>query len=119
MTSSPQYGTTWWGRRWLDALQAVDYENRIPRGLAYAAEGKVQSLKIDPEAHAVKARVAGNFDPFYAVKLTLPAIAEEDVSRLIDEMAESPLIVARLAARELAPEISEICERLGFSGLQG
>lgn len=114
MTSSPQYGTTWWGRRWLDALQAVDYENRIPRGLAYAAEGKVQSLKIDPEAHAVKARVAGNFDPFYAVKLTLPAIAEEDVSRLIDEMAESPLIVARLAARELAPEISEICERLGI-----
>ena len=99
MTSSPQYGTTWWGRRWLDALQAVDYENRIPRGLAYAAEGKVQSLKIDSEAHAVKARVAGNFDPFYAVKLTLPAIAEEDVSRLIDEMAESPLIVLNFQNR--------------------
>ena len=114
MTSTAQYGTTWWGRRWLDALAAVDYENRIPRGLAYAAEGKVQSLRIDPEAHAVKARVAGNFDPFYAVRLTLPVIAEEDVSRLIDEMAESPLIVARLAARELAPEISEICERLGI-----
>ena len=38
-----EYGTTWWGRRWLNALSGIDYENRIPRGKDYADAGKVRS----------------------------------------------------------------------------
>lgn len=109
------YGTTWWGRRWLDALTGIDHENRIPRGRAYAEEGKVRSFRIDAEKGEVKARVAGHFDPFYAVKLRIPPIDPRDVERLVDRIADSPLIVARLADRELSPDISELADELGIS----
>ena len=109
-----EYGTTWWGRRWLNALSGIDYENRIPRGKDYADAGKVRSLRIDEEKGEVKARVTGHYDPFYGVKITLPPIDKSDVARLVDRLAESPLIVARLAARELSPEIADIAESLGI-----
>lgn len=109
-----EYGTTWWGRRWLNALSGIDYENRIPRGKDYADAGKVRSLRIDEEKDEVKARVTGHYDPFYGVKIALSPIDKSDVARLVDRLAESPLIVARLAARELSPEIADIAESLGI-----
>ncbi len=108
------YGTTWWGRRWLDALQGIDFENRIPRGKAYADEGRVLSFKCDAEQRLVKGRVEGNYDPFYVVRLSFEPVAADKLQALVDEMAASPLIVSRLAARELSPEIADICDRLGI-----
>lgn len=88
-----EYGTTWWGRRWLNALSGIDYENRIPRGKDYADAGKVRSLRIDEEKGEVKARVTGHYDPFYGVKIALSSIDKSDVARLVDRLAESPLNV--------------------------
>lgn len=34
-----EYGTTWWGKQWLEALGDIDYDNRIPRGKTYANTG--------------------------------------------------------------------------------
>ena len=39
-----EYGTTWWGHKWLDALSGIDFANRIPRGKTYANTGKVLPL---------------------------------------------------------------------------
>ncbi|MCB0580997.1 MAG: hypothetical protein KDD10_17015 [Phaeodactylibacter sp.] len=33
------YGTTWWGRQWLNALKDIDFSNRLPRGRTYANKG--------------------------------------------------------------------------------
>lgn len=72
-----EYGTTWWGEQWLNALTHIDYANRIPRGKTYANTGKVKSFRLDFEQHAVKARVIGHYDPFYTVTLKLPEISRE------------------------------------------
>lgn len=64
-----EYGTTWWGRRWLNALSGIDYENRIPRGKDYADAGKVRSLRIDEEKGEVKARVRDTTIPSTASRL--------------------------------------------------
>ena len=84
-----EYGTTWWGRRWLNALSGIDYENRIPRGKDYADAGKVRSLRIDEEKGEVKARVTGHYDPFYGVKITLPPI--DTLAVCLADMSASPL----------------------------
>lgn len=109
-----EYGTTWWGQQWLQALTHIDYDNRIPRGKTYANTGRVESFKLDLAKHIVKARVTGNYDPFYTVKLKLPEISSEQVTKLLDEIAKSPLIVAKLSARELDPDILTVCEKLGI-----
>ena len=52
---------------------------------------------------AARAARCRRLDLALEVKITLPPIDKSDVARLVDRLAESPLIVARLAARELSP----------------
>ena len=82
-----QYGTTWWGQRWLNALSGIDNENRIPRGLAYANSDKVFALNPDINRGLIKARVKGNYDPFYSVKIELPQFKAQEKKALIDAIA--------------------------------
>lgn len=110
-----EYGTTWWGREWLKALSGIDYANRIPRGKSYANTGKVQSVTLDEKRGLIKARVTGHYDPFYAVKITLPQVDPKLSERFIKELAASPVIMAALSSRELDPEVNVIAERLGIN----
>ncbi len=109
-----EYGTTWWGKKWLESLSGIDEENRIPRGKSYANTGKVLSLKIDENKHQIKAKVQGHYDPFYRVTIEVPAITKVQASKLMDAIANSPLLVAKLSARELDPAILDECDKLGI-----
>ena len=92
-----QYGTTWWGKQWLSALGEIDFDNRIPRGKTYANTGRVLSFSINEHDHVIKAKVEGNYEPFYRVKISLPAISENQHKKLIREIARSPLVIAKLS----------------------
>lgn len=107
-----EYGTTWWGRKWLDALTGIDLANRIPRGKSYANTGKVYSLTLDEKRGLIKARVKGHYDPFYSVKVTLPRVSQEKARQFIEEIAKSPVVLAGLSARMLDPEVLTIAEKL-------
>ncbi|ANU67229.1 DEAD/DEAH box helicase [Turicimonas muris] len=109
-----EYGTTWWGKQWLSALSNIDYENRIPRGKSYANTGKVLSVKIDPARRVIKARVKGHYDPYYRVRIKLPSFSENQVKKLIKQIANSPLVLVKLASRQLDPKVLNICEKLGI-----
>ena len=109
-----EFGTTWWGKKWLDALSGIDYANRIPRGKDYAVSGRVYSLNIDERHGVIKARVRGNYDPFYAVKIKVPQLDPKKTQKLIKAIAESPVIIAKLANRELAPEVFDLAESLNI-----
>ena len=63
--ASKEYGTTWWGKKWLEALIDIDVDNRIPRGKSYANTGKVYMVNIPEKDHEISARVEGHYDPFY------------------------------------------------------
>ncbi len=36
-----KYGKTWWGQQWLNALEKIDYSNRLPRGRNYASKAQL------------------------------------------------------------------------------
>lgn len=108
------FGTTWWGRRWLEALIGIDQSNRIPRGQDYARRGMVYSFQVNMTKNEIKARVTGNYDPFYAVKIKLPQLNAEKKNAFLDAVVTSPLIIARLAARELDPSILEVADACGI-----
>ena len=48
-------GTTWWGKKWLDSLTGLDWENRLPRGRSYFNAGRVRSVEFDPEERVFSA----------------------------------------------------------------
>ncbi len=108
------YGTTWWGKQWLEALTGIDFENRIPRGKSYANTGKVYSVSFDESRGLIKARVTGNYDPFYSVKITLPRATQKQEQAFIKELAKSPLILAKLSSRELDPQVLTIAQKVGI-----
>lgn len=110
-----EYGTTWWGHKWLDALSGIDFANRIPRGKTYANTGKVFALNLDLGQGLIKARVSGHYDPFYAVKIKVPRVDHKKAQEFIEKIASSPKILAALSNRELDPKVNDIANELGIN----
>ena len=56
---------TWWGRRFIEALEAFTDSARLARGRGYANNDRVKSWKL--EKGGVNARIRGNVNPYYGV----------------------------------------------------
>ena len=50
------YGKTWWGKQWLNALNDIDYSNRLPRGRTYANKGMAYDIHIDGNQITAKSK---------------------------------------------------------------
>ena len=106
------FGKTWWGQEWLNSLTHIDYENRIPRGAAYARKGAVTDIKID--GGLIKAKVQGTQRTPYRVEIKVPQVDAEHVARLVDELSEQPLLVSKLMNHELDPQVMTIARKVGI-----
>jgi len=108
--SHPQYGRTWWGAQWLQALTQIDHDNRLPRGRTYANRGAVHDLVVADSQ--VSARVQGSRSRPYEVEIGVPRVAGPLAGRLMDRLAEDPGLVARLLNRELDPTVLQLAQEL-------
>jgi len=106
------YGQTWWGGQWLNALTHIDYDNRLPRGRAYANKGAVRTLEI--RNGVISAKVQGSRPRPYEVRVRVPPISRGDAKRLLDVLASSPAIIARMLNRELDPTVLDQAKQLGI-----
>lgn len=106
------FGTTWWGNRWLQSLTHIDYENRIPRGASYARSGAVSEVKVT--GNIIKAKVHGRRIRPYSVTLIIPPFFPEDIERLIDGIIARPEIVSKMLKHELDPAVLDIASECGL-----
>ena len=109
-----KFGNTWWGAQWLQALERVDDENRLPRGMTYARAGRVESLEIVGDPAHVEALVSGSAYYPYEVKLTLPPAPRKKCAKMIDAIATDPDLIASMQDGELPPEVAKIAEAEGI-----
>ncbi|MDR1502678.1 MAG: DEAD/DEAH box helicase [Prevotella sp.] len=109
---SKYFGKTWWGRQWLNSLTHIDYDNRLPRGSAYAKKGAVVDINI--EGNMIYASVAGSRPKPYSVTIVIPPFFEKDIKELIAAIAQKPVIISKLLNRELDPEVLAIAESRGL-----
>ena len=107
-----KFGNTWWGEHWLRSLENVDYDNRLPRGVSYARNGRVVNIKIN--GNRIEAKVKGSRATPYKVTVIVPPFFEEDVERLMKKIIERPALISKLLNRELDPAILTIAEELGL-----
>ena len=115
MARRVQFGTTWWGKQWIDALTHLDYENRLPRGRSYYNTGRIDDMQFNPAKLRVEAIAHGSAYSPYEVAIDLKPLPSEDVTRLVDAVAERPALLAKLLEGELDPEVGEIAAELGIS----
>ena len=113
MATRTQYGKTWWGKAWLNALSACDYTNRLPRGKTYCNSGHVLDVNLNAQTHEIEAVVQGSVYP-YDIRIKLPTFTETQIQTLIETLKKREDLLARLFDKELPPEINDICLSLGL-----
>jgi uncharacterized Zn finger protein len=109
---SKHFGKTWWGGQWLNSLANIDYDNRLPRGSAYARNGSIAGISI--EGNTIRAKVKGSQPKPYDVTIVIPPFFEPETKKLIKAISEKPVIVSKLLNRELDAEILDIAGRCGL-----
>ncbi len=110
-----QAGTTWWGQRWIEALQHVlqGDARRLERGRSYARAGRVHDLEV--AAGKVSAQVTGTRPEPYQVTMELSQLSAEVWQRAIAAMAAQAQFSAELLAGEMPRAIDEAFHAAGSS----
>jgi SNF2 family DNA or RNA helicase/uncharacterized Zn finger protein len=107
-----QYGNTWWGKQWLDALSGLDYSNRIPRGKTYANTGKVKDFEI--ANGLISAKVQGSQPKPYKIQVSLSQFTVQEKETLVRLITENPFLLSSLLNKELPQELDEEARKEGI-----
>ncbi|WP_426755879.1 SWIM zinc finger family protein [Myxococcus sp. Y35] len=108
-------GATWWGQRWLEALERVlrGDSGRLARGRTYARAGRTHDLVI--RGGKVTARVTGSRPTPYTVSLTLGQHDEGVWRKAIAGMACKAQYAAELLAGTMPQDIDAVFRAAGVS----
>jgi uncharacterized Zn finger protein len=114
-----EFGRTWWGRAWLEALEqrARLDPDRLPRGRDYARSGAVGELTLAPGE--ARAQVRGRKTEPYQVRIRVRRFADEEWDRVLEAIAARLGHAAALLDGELPPEIADDAAGAGLDLLPG
>jgi uncharacterized Zn finger protein len=106
-------GTTWWGRRWIVALEKIspDYASRLQRGKTYARTGRVHDLVVKPGK--VTAEVTGSRPEPYAIEIAIPSLDDATWQKALGELASKARYAAQLLAGEMPEDVDEVLRKIG------
>lgn len=109
-----QFGRTWWGQRFIAALEQFTDPVRLGRGRSYASGGRILDHAV---AHGtVKARVRGSINPYYGVykepvyqtTIAIAPIAAANWTQVIRRIASRADLVTKLLQQEMPDAIEEV-----------
>ncbi|MBH8551907.1 SWIM zinc finger family protein [Nostocaceae cyanobacterium CENA357] len=115
-----KFSRTWWGDRFIKALEDFTDDNRLKRGRSYATGGKVLSFDIDQ--NRITARVKGSINPYfgvykeptYNINIEIKPIAKTSWNEAIKKLSSKASIVSRLLLNEVPENIEDTFSRLGL-----
>lgn len=115
MSAPTRFGLTWWGQRWIAALEALGavYANRLPRGRTYARKGTVHDLDVD--AGIVTARVTGSRARPYRVQVSLPAFDDATWTAITAALGARLRLAAELLDGRMPEDIDDVLAECGVS----
>ena len=111
-TQRVKYGQTWWGEQWLNALTNIDFDNRLPRGRAYAGNGSVLETTIN--VNTIKAKVEGSMPRPYKIEISVPLFTNGQKEKLVNGIHKDPFILSKLLNRELPRELHRLASDQGI-----
>ncbi|WP_329049693.1 SWIM zinc finger family protein [Amycolatopsis sp. NBC_01488] len=113
------FGRTWWGRAWVDALEqrAKLDPNRLPRGRTYARKGTVSELHFG--AGEMTARVRGSRPQPYKVTITMRTFTDGEWDTLLGVVGTQLGHAAALLDGELPGALAEQAREAGADLLPG
>lgn len=109
VTSSVRTTThTWWGQRWIEALEhgSRDVVVRLGKGRAYARDGRVHDLKLT--SGKVTALVDDDDLETYKVCLQLEVFTSQRWQRVLRAMSQQALFTGQLLNGEMPRDIESV-----------
>lgn len=115
-----KFSRTWWGDRFIQALEAFTDDNRLKRGRSYASGGKVKSFEID--LNKITAKVRGSVNPYfgvykeptYNIEIQITPIAKTRWNEAIQKLSSKASIISRLLLNEVPENIEDTFSNLGL-----
>jgi len=113
-----QFSRTWWGQRFIAALEKIMDLGRLSRGRSYARGGKVKSFEI--ENGLIKAQVRGSVNPYFGVykeplyitTIEFKSISAANWSAAIAYVASKASLISRLMLNEMPDNIEDAFAKL-------
>jgi len=109
---SGSFGKTWWGEKWLQSLNNIDFSNRLPRGASYARKGAVEKITIT--GNHISAKVKGSRPRPYKVDIIMPPFFDPELENFLRDLTRQPVIISRLLNRELDPSLLDLAMKHGL-----
>jgi uncharacterized Zn finger protein len=108
-------GTTWWGQRWIEALENVlrGDSARLARGRTYARAGRTHDLVV--KGGTVTAKVTGSRATPYKITIELTELSAPAWKKAIDGLAKKAQFSAELLAGQMPQAIDEVFVEAGVS----
>jgi uncharacterized Zn finger protein len=106
-----QFSRTWWGQRFIKALEDFSDSARLGRGRSYARNGKIIQHEINDGK--ITATVRGSInayfgvykEPLYGVEITIKPISAADWSKVISRLGSKASLISRLLLGEVPDNI--------------
>jgi uncharacterized Zn finger protein len=115
-----QFSRTWWGQRFIEALEQFTDVGRLARGRSYASNGRILDYKL--ANGTVTAKVRGSVNPYFGVykepiyrtSITIKPISAANWKKVIRQIAARADQVTRLLMNEMPDSIEEVFSALGL-----
>jgi uncharacterized Zn finger protein len=105
------FGTSWWAKRWIAALDRFGWGSRLQRGRTYARQGQV--LTIDFAGAKIKAKVQGSRPRPYDVTIEIQPLSAVQWEQVTNALARQAIFAAKLLAGEMPQDIEQAFDAAG------
>lgn len=115
-----QFSKTWWGKRFIETLEAFTDSARLGRGRSYARNGKVKDYQI--ANGKITAKVRGSINPYfgvykeplYKITIEITQISPQDWSKAISYLGSKASFISKLLMNEVPDNIEEAFAHLNL-----
>jgi uncharacterized Zn finger protein len=113
-----QFSRTWWGQRFIAALERFTDTARLGRGRSYASNGRILDYKL--VKGTVTAKVRGSINPYFGVykeptyntTITIKPISATNWTKAIRQIASRADLVTKLLMNEMPDSIEDVFSAL-------
>ena len=120
-----QFSRSWWGQKFITAIENLTDSGRLSRGRTYARGKKVKGFDIN--GNLVTAHVRGSVNPYfgvhkeplYNITIELQPLSEAKRSAAVAAMASKASVISRLLLNEIPDDIEKTFQSLNLTLLPG
>ncbi len=106
-----EFSRTWWGQKFITAIESFTDAARLGRGRSYARGGKILEFAVDKGK--IEATIRGSVNPYFGVYtepryqtvVKIKPIAKKDWIKIIQSMAKNASFVSKLLLNEVPENI--------------